>query len=111
MTLQVWHHKLRKAAADWEGQGDDLHGASKTLSRADESLLGSRVAPVAASFLTTWGDEIEALRTAANQHSTELSGTADDFVTSDKDTVEAMQRLLSWEDRGTTPVQQVRGTR
>ncbi|WP_426246715.1 hypothetical protein [Nocardioides sp. LHG3406-4] len=107
MTLQVWNQKLRKAAADWEEQGDDLHGAGKTLAGAESTvdLLGSRVAPVATSFLATWGKEIQSLRSRANKNSTDLATTADEFLTSDKDTVDAMQRLLSWEDRNTLPVQ------
>ncbi len=105
MTLQVWNHKLRSAAAEREDRGDDLHGASKTISAADTTLLGSRVAGVAKTFLTNWGDEIESLRVRANLNSSELSDTASEFGISDKDTVEAMQRLLSWEDRDTTPVQ------
>ncbi len=105
MTLQVWHYRLRSAAADWEDRGDDLHGASKTISAADTALLGSRVAGVAETFFTSWGDEIQTLRVRANLHSTDLNDTANEFGTSDADTVEAMQRLLSWEDRDTTPVQ------
>ncbi len=108
MTLQVWTQKLRDSAAQWEEQGDDLHGAGKTLSGAGDnvSLLGSRVAPVATSFLSTWGTQVEALRTQANGHSAALTQTAREFSVSDKDTVEAMQRLLAWEDRDTVPVQQ-----
>lgn len=106
MTLQVWNQRLREAAAGWEEQGDDLYGAGRSVSAAqdDTGLLGARVGPVATSFLTTWGDVIESLRTEADRHSASLTTTAQEFLVSDQDTVGAMQRLLSWEDRTTRPV-------
>lgn len=106
MTVQVWHQKLRDAAQGWEDQSDDLYGAGKSLASAADNvgLLGSRVSSVATSFITTWGDAVAALRTQADQHSTSLTETSTEFLVSDKDTVDAMQRLLSWEDRDTVPV-------
>lgn len=106
MTVQVWHQLLRQTANGWEQQGDALYGAGKSLTSASDgtSLLGSRVASVASSFIATWTDTVSDLRTEADQHSASLTQTAQEFVVSDTDTVEAMQRLLAWTDRDSVPV-------
>ena len=105
MTILVWAHKLLESAEGWGQQADGLYGAGKSLSAAqdDVALLGSRVAPAAASFLSHWGDTLEALRKEADQHDASLTRTAQELEAADKDTVEGMQRLLSWGDRDATP--------
>ena len=111
MTIEEWASTLRRPAGTWDDRSDDLRGAGRTLTGADACLLGSRVAPVATTFLTTWSRRIDALRARADAHSAALTETAAEFVTSDRDTVEAMQRLMSWEDRDVAPARRAGGPR
>ena len=111
MTLQVWASRLRSTAAAWDDRSDDLSGAGKTLTGADPALLGPRVAPVAATFVTTWSRRIDALRARADAHSAALTETAAELATADGDTVEAMQRLMAWEDRDVAPAPRAGGRR
>ena len=107
MTTQMWTATLHRARTAWEEQAEGLDGPRKNLAQADPALLGDAVRAAAAAFLTTWEQRIVALRDQASDHADALAQTMHDFLLTDQESVAATQRLLLWEDRGTTPVQAV----
>ena len=104
MTIQLWTAALRRAATGWRDQSEGLDGPCRNLGRADANLLGSRVGPVAATFLTTWEDRVRALGDQAERHADALDAATYDFLLTDGESVQRTQRLLLWQDRDTPPV-------
>lgn len=104
MTLRVWTQALRHARDAWDEQSEALAGPRKNLLQAQPSLLGSRVGPVATTFLDTWEQQVDRLRQDAAGHSDALAQATYDFLITDTEAVERTQRLLMWEDRATPPV-------
>ena len=103
MTIRMWTEAMTRAQVAWEDQADALHGPFRNLAQAEPELLGSRVGPVAATFLTTWEARVDGLRREAAAHADALAGAAYDFASADAGTVEAVQDLLLWSDRDSQP--------
>jgi hypothetical protein len=104
MTIQMWTSALLRAATAWRHQSEGLDGPRRNLAQADSSLLGSRVGPVAESFLTTWEDRVRALAQQAERHADALDAATYDFLLTDDESVQRTQGLLLWQDRGTPSV-------
>jgi hypothetical protein len=107
MTLQVWSAAVRRAATGWRDQSERLDGPRRNLGQADTGLLGSRVGPVAATFLTTWEERVTALGDRAERHADALDAAALDFLLADTESVARTQELLLWGDRDTPPLRSV----
>ena len=107
MTIQMWTATLAKARTAWEEQSEGLNGPRKNLAQADPALLGEAVQGAADAFLSTWEQRTLVLRDQASAHADSLAQTMYDFLLTDQESVQATQQLLSWEDRGTVPVQAV----
>ena len=107
MTVQMWTATLASARTAWEEQSEGLDGPRKNLAQADPALLGPAVQGAAAAFLTTWEQRTRVLRDQASGHADALAQTMYDFLLTDGESVQATQRLLSWEDRDTLPVEAV----
>lgn len=103
MTIRMWTEAMVLAQRAWEDQGEALHGPLRNLSQAEAGLLGSRVGPVAATFLATWEARVGDLRKDATGHADALAGAAYDIASADAEAVEAVQGLLMWSDRDVQP--------
>jgi hypothetical protein len=107
MTIQMWTATLAAARNAWDQQAEGLNGPRKNLAQADPALLGDAVQGAADTFLTTWEQRVMTLRDQASAHADALAQTMYDFMLTDADRVEAAQKLLSWEDRNTPPIDSV----
>ena len=103
MTIRMWTQAMTRAQLAWEDQAETLHGPFRNLAQADAALLGSRVGPVADTFLVTWEARVAGLRRDAAAHADALAGAAYDIASADAEAVDAVQDLLLWSDRGTEP--------
>jgi hypothetical protein len=103
MTIRMWTDAMTRARSAWEDQSEALHGPLRNLSQAEPLLLGSRVAPAASAFLSTWESRVDALRRAASDHADALAGASYDIHSADAEAVQAVQELLTWPHRDTPP--------
>lgn len=103
MTIQMWTGAMTRAYDEWEGQHEALTAPFRNLAQAEPGLLGSRVAPAATSFLSTWESRVDALRRAASGHADALVSAMYDLRSADAANAEAVQDLLMWSDRETQP--------
>ena len=94
---------VRRASQQWQEQSERLDGSRKNLAQARPELLGERVAPAAAAFLTLWERRVLDLREDAAGHSDALDQTILDLLVTDQESVQRTQRLLMWSDRDTDP--------
>lgn len=107
MTVQMWTAALAKARDAWDEQAEGLDGPRKNLAQADPALLGDVVRGAADAFLMTWEQRTVALRDRASQHADALAQTAWDFLVTDRESTQATQQLLMWDDRTAVPEQVV----
>lgn len=103
MTIRMWTEAMTRAQVAWDDQAEALHGPLRNLAQAEADLLGSRVGPVAATFLATWETRVDGLRRAAAAHADALAGAAYDINSADAETVQGVQDLLMWTDRDAQP--------
>lgn len=81
--------EVLSAARTWTEQSEALHGVAGSLTDADTSCFGPRVATPAATFISTWATEAQRLERVAADHAEAIRGTgaalamADRFVTGD----------------------------
>jgi hypothetical protein len=104
MSISMWTSALRRAATGWRDQAEGLDGPRRNLAQADTGLLGSRVGPAAAAFLTTWEERVRGLGDRAERHADALDATMFDFLLTDTESVQRTQGLLLWQDRDTPPI-------
>lgn len=92
--LQVDPLVLRAAADAWDDQSDGLDAALRSLASIDSSLLGERVSGHTEAFVSTWTTELRRLSRQAGDHARALRDNADFVGLADRETAEAMSRLL-----------------
>ena len=103
MTSIVWHAALTAASKAWSDQADELYAAKKCLSEISPALLGPNVGPVAATFITTWSNRVQSLRTHAEAHAESLSLAALNWNSTDLSNQEDLRNLLPWDARNLDP--------
>lgn len=103
MSLYVYLAALNKSAQAWEDTSESVRGSRKSLSDADVSLLGNRVAGAAKSFVDTWMTEIKRLQTTAADRGDALRDAALLYAHADSDVIERSQQLMVWTDRDVSP--------
>lgn len=103
LELQIYHAKLQATAKVWDDADERLTGAATSLGEADVALLGSRVAPAARAFVTTWAAEIRRLQKASSEHAEALRATSSSFRATDDESVQRAQTLMAWTQRDMTP--------
>lgn len=103
MSTRVWRQALTDAAAVWNDQADDLYSAKKCLTEIETGLLGSRVGPVAKTFVDRWTKRTEKLRKSADEHASSLTVAAAQWGVTDESSEEDLKRLMPWDRRNMEP--------
>ena len=92
---------VRRTAALWDDQAEQLRGGHKRLTDASNATsgLGDRVGPAADTYLATWLAQVTNLATAAQNRSDGLDRFTVSTVQLDESAAADLRASLPWQDR------------